>query len=122
MTGPTNAVIGKPNVHRNGKNHDSDCTQSGISVIGTNRPESSNSARKYASKMAPIRVVQKVIIPSTHRSNERMRYAPQMATKNTMICPAVGDSDGRKITDKTTAIGNHSAITVTLVPANSARS
>ena len=40
---PTSVSIGKKNVHWNGRNHASVCTQSGMNVIGTSRPESSSS-------------------------------------------------------------------------------
>jgi len=80
---PTSASIGKPKVHWNGRKPARRCAHEGGRESGTSRPESTNSAAKYNSKMALTRVVQKVIKPSTHRSTERTRYAPQIATANT---------------------------------------
>ena len=45
----------------------------GIRVIGTRRPEASAPAAKNSSKMAPTRVVQKVIMPSSESSMVRIR-------------------------------------------------
>ncbi len=49
------------------------CAQSGISGIGTRRPDSSSSTAIASSKIALTRVVQNVIIPSTERNIVRIR-------------------------------------------------
>ena len=64
VIGTVCAVIGNANVQRNGNAHDRVCAQCGINCIGTNRPDSNSSERKYASYNALTRVVQNVINPS----------------------------------------------------------
>ena len=63
-----------------------------------------------------------MIMPSTQSSIERIRYAPQIATRNTATCSGVMWNVGRNAIDSTTAIGIHSTTTTTFQPAKYARS
>ena len=60
-----NGTNGKKNVHWKGKYEAMRCTQSGMRVMGTKRPDRIISRAKKSSKMALTRVVQNVINPRT---------------------------------------------------------
>jgi hypothetical protein len=62
-------------------------------------------------------VVQNVIMPSTHSSIDRIRYAPQIATRNTTTSSGPTSNVGRNAIDSTAAIGIHSTTTTTFQPA-----
>ena len=57
------------------------------------------------SNAALARVVQIEIIPSSHSSIVRMRYAPQMASRKTTISSPETENVGLKISVKPAAIG-----------------
>ena len=59
----------------------------------------------YVSKIALPRVVQNVIIPSSHRNIVRITYAPQIAKKNTTISNADTCSVGLNTSVRAKAIG-----------------
>ena len=109
-------------MYLNGSQFASVCDQCGISGSGSRRPDSSSSARNQTWKIAPTRVVQNVTIPSENSFNERITYAPQMATRNTTISSAFGCSVGWKMSDSATAIGRYRMSHGIFWPANDARS